>query len=47
MRHLITLVVALILGVATLSAQSAKDLPRTIYSQEWKAGHIQGIAVDT
>ena len=46
MRHLITLVVALILGVATLSAQSAKDLPRTIYSQEWKAGHIQGIAVD-
>lgn len=47
MRHLITLAVALIFSVATLSAQSAKDLPRTIYSQEWKAGHIQGIAVDT
>ncbi len=47
MRHLITLAVALIFSVATLSAQSAKDLPRTIYSKEWKAGHIQGIAVDT
>ncbi len=47
MRYLITLAVALIFSVATLSAQSAKDLPRTIYSQEWKAGHIQGIAVDT
>ena len=47
MRHLITLAVALIFSVATLSAQNAKDLPRTIYSQEWKAGHIQGIAVDT
>ena len=46
MKHLITLVAALILGVATLSAQNAKDFPRTIYSKEWKAGHIQGIAVD-
>lgn len=47
MRHLITLIAALTIGVASVVAQNAKDLPRTIYSQEWKAGHIQGIAVDT
>lgn len=47
MRHLITLIAALTIGVASVVAQNAKELPRTIYSQEWKAGHIQGIAVDT
>ena len=46
MKHLITLAAALIFSVATISAQSINELPRTIYSQEWKAGHIQGIAVD-
>lgn len=47
MKHLITLAAALIFSVATISAQSINELPRTIYSQEWKAGHIQGIAVDS
>lgn len=47
MRHIITLIAALTIGVASVVAQNVKELPRTIYSKEWKAGHIQGIAVDT
>lgn len=47
MRHIITLIAALTIGVASAVAQNVKELPRTIYSKEWKAGHIQGIAVDT
>ena len=46
MKHLFTLVASILFGVATLAAQSISNLPRTIYSKEWKAGHIQGIAVD-
>lgn len=47
MRHLFTLFAALTMGVATLAAQSNTSLPKTIYSKEWRAGHVQGIAVDT
>ena len=46
MKHLFTLLSALLFSIVTISAQNINDLPRTIYSQEWKAGHIQGIAID-
>lgn len=48
MKHLFTFVVALLFGMATLQAATPlEQLPKQIYSGEWRAGHVQGIAVDT
>lgn len=47
MRLLFTLFAVLSMGIASLAAQSGTSLPKTIYSKEWRAGHVQGIAVDT
>lgn len=47
MRHLFTLFATLFLGIATLCAEGIEKLPKTIYSKEWRAGHVQGIAIDT
>lgn len=48
MKQFITLFAALFIGTTVLSAQTPiEQLPNTIYSQEWRAGHVQGIAVDT
>lgn len=40
---------ALVVGCASLTAQTIepKDMPRSIYSGVWRAGHVQGIALDT
>lgn len=47
MKHLFILFAALFAGIASLTAQGNINLPKTIYSKEWRAGHVQGIAVDT
>ena len=49
MKKLITLMLAIIMGGASLMAQSVapKDMPRSIYTGFWRAGHVQGVALDT
>ena len=48
MRKLLAIVAALIFGAATLQAATPlEQLPKQIFSGDWKAGHVQGIAVDT
>lgn len=48
MKHLFTFITALFVGIITLSAATPiEQLPKKIYSGEWKAGHVQGIAVDS
>lgn len=46
MKRLILIFVGLLTATA-LMAQSAPNLPKELHSGPWKAGHIQGIAVDT
>lgn len=46
MKRLI-LIFAGLLTATALMAQSAPNLPKELHSGPWKAGHIQGIAVDT
>ncbi len=49
MKKLFALMLALVMGGASLSAQTIapKDMPRSIYGGLWRAGHVQGIALDT
>lgn len=49
MKKLSLLVLTLIMGCASLYAQTSavRDLPRSIYTGLWRAGHVQGIALDT
>ena len=49
MKKLFALMLALVLGGASLYAQAPapKDMPRSIYTGMWRAGHVQGIALDT
>lgn len=47
MRRLILIVVGVFLSTSSLSAQTTPNLPKKIFSGAWKAGHIQGVAVDT
>ena len=48
MKGFFSLLALLLLGIATTSAQTPiAELPKKINSHQWKAGHIQGIAVDT
>ena len=46
MKRVVLLLVALLVAVASSVAQSPKSLPQTLHAGYWKAGHIQGIAVD-
>ena len=48
MRKLFTTIVALLLGFTAIQAATPiEQLPKTIFSKKWKAGHIQGIAMDS
>ncbi|MBQ2416697.1 MAG: hypothetical protein II282_00680, partial [Alistipes sp.] len=48
MKRLFTLFAALFVGATTLfAATPIEQLPSEIFSGEWRAGHVQGIAVDT
>ena len=48
MKRLFTLFAALFVGATTLFAATPyEQLPSEIFSGEWRAGHVQGIAVDT
>ena len=48
MKQIFAAFAALIFGITTLHAATPiEQLPREIYSGEWKAGHVQGFAVDT
>lgn len=48
MKQFLTIVAIILIGIATLSAQTpTSQFPKQIYSGEWKAGHIQGIAIDS
>ena len=49
MKKIFALMLALVVGGASLSAQTVapKDMPRSIYGGLWRAGHVQGIALDT
>ena len=49
MKKLTLLVLTLIMGCTSLYAQTpaVRDLPRSIYTGLWRAGHVQGIALDT
>ena len=48
MKRFFTLMLALVAGCASLYAQAPapKDMPRSIYTGLWRAGHVQGIALD-
>ena len=47
MKRVVLLLVTALFAVASSVAQSPKNLPKTLHAGYWKAGHIQGIAVDT
>lgn len=48
MKKLILTFAALLLGVVALQAATpVAQMPKQICSGEWKAGHVQGLAVDT
>lgn len=49
MKKIFALMLAIVVGGASLSAQTVapKDMPRSIYGGLWRAGHVQGIALDT
>ncbi len=49
MKKLLTFMLALVAGYASLMAQTTapEEMPRSIYTGRWRAGHVQGIALDT
>ena len=48
MKRLFVIILLLAAGIGMLTAQSPiEQLPKQICSGEWKAGHVQGLAVDT
>ena len=47
MKRAVLLLVTALFAVVSSVAQSPKNLPTTLHAGYWKAGHIQGIAVDT
>lgn len=46
MRKTIFLLLGAMFAVVSAVAQSVPNLPKKLYSGPWKAGHVQGIAVD-
>ena len=47
MKRLFLMLSALLLATNMLMAQELPNLPKKLYSGSWKAGHVQGIAVDS
>lgn len=48
MKRLFVIILLLAAGIGMLTAQTPiEQLPKQICSGEWKAGHVQGLAVDT
>ena len=48
MKKLLLTFASLLLGVVALQAATpVAQMPKQICSGEWKAGHVQGLAVDT
>ena len=46
MKRLLLLFVGVVFAATSLVAQNVPNLPKKIFSGPWKAGHVQGIAVD-
>ena len=46
MKRLILILASVVFAVVALVAQNVPNLPKKIFSGPWKAGHVQGIAVD-
>ena len=47
MKKVLIILLGLLFVSASLFAQSVGDLPIKLHTSGWKAGHVQGIAVDT
>ena len=47
MKKTIFLLLGVVLMTISAVAQSVSNLPKKLYTGGWKAGHVQGIAVDT
>ena len=47
MKRLLVLLLGLCLSVSLVSAQAVPNLPKKLHTEGWRAGHVQGIAVDT
>ena len=47
MKRLFFMLSALLFATNMLVAQELPNLPKKLHSGPWKAGHVQGIAVDT
>ena len=47
MKRTIFLLVGALLMAASVMAQAVPNLPKKLHTEGWKAGHVQGIAVDT
>ena len=46
MKKLFLTLVSVVLTATAVMAQSTPNLPKSLHSGPWKAGHVQGIAVD-
>lgn len=47
MKRVLLMVASLLLVINAVAAQTLPNLPKTLHSGAWKAGHVQGIAVDS
>ena len=47
MKRVVLIAVAVLFATMSVVAQNIPNLPRKICTEGWKAGHVQGIAVDT
>ena len=47
MKKILFLLLGAILAASSVMAQSVPNLPKKLHTEGWKAGHVQGIAVDT
>ena len=45
-RTLFVLVGALLMALS-VTAQNVPNLPKILHTEGWRAGHVQGIAIDT
>ena len=47
MKRFVLMLVSVAFVATSAMAQSAPNLPKKLHTEGWKAGHVQGIAVDT
>ena len=47
MKRVLLMVASVLLAINVVAAQALPNLPKTLHSGAWKAGHVQGIAVDS